>query len=1666
MRLFLAEDGKSGVAVKPDGDIVSVFSTGRAGRAAMDLAVAVGGRKLDAFDTILPRYYAPHGFRAISRTRWNDDFAPDEWSKDTFAGFNNGEPDVVFMAYDPAKVDADYSHEDGQVMEGDDAYDRAVDAQAREMDKIAGQGGMPPIEGIKASPARAETWYRSSLYDALESAPDKVFSTGPQVKAWIMANKAKIGLKDDEIQWSGILEYLDLRGKDKVTKAEIADYLSGNGVKVSDVMKGLKTKSESYQDQLESMSPEEFRAEVERELGIGTEGLDFEDGSEDRYDYTNELVEEWGTLKPDTVYSGYWGSSYTGSIPGTYREILVTLPEKKKDPAASIKSPATMLFERDMMEKYGGDTFPSVYTKLTPSEVDKYEMYVREDRNAAKSESLAQGFKGPHWDERNVLVHLRLDEVKGPGGKRYVRVGEVQSDWGQKGKKEGFSAVPKDKPVVVFDTTTGESKAFFRSGAEAEAYIAEHDPAMAMILEYEDTTGRGGVERGKVPSAPFVTDTKAWVALGIKRAIAHAVDVGAGGVVFGTGQQNADLYDLSKQVDEIAYRDYGEGKDGKFVDLYTTPRGSGRSERMGRYEVGHLADVVGKDIADRIMSDINSGKASASYTGEDLAVGGHGMRAFYDQILPQVAGQVLKKLGGGALSDVKIRGKKAVGFEITPAIQEKAAVGLPLFSPARVEEPTDLAKKFAAAVSQGTSDVLREQVENALAQGHDDWVAAKRGVVSHETTQSVADALARRMGYSIDDTQAILNGKPVEVDGRLAQPAEILAASMAVSRVNVANLLAATDIGAFADRMVDVLNLMIATRAQYSEIARALGNLGWMERKGATTIDEQINERSDVMKAELSAKTSAEAASDAQQDVERKLDEISKKDGGITRDTLAAEDEVKAAAQLDEDAKLAEGEAKKLKADATKAKAAGDIAGAERLNAAADGVLGQAKELVRTAGKIRSKALQKLNRAKKALERAKLKQRDADAWMADAKRTMERARVLKEKATKDKQEALRLREQARRLIAKSNSDITKARLTAQKANSQIKKMRYSITKQRLIEAFGGEQAMADLMAAMQAQGQNIDLDGLTKMFQGMAGAQLKAIKREEQVRGSKLHKAVDFVNRSVLGSLAELFKAYILSKLGTHLLNISSTWLHRMLEMRVTKLIAEAMPGGAGVEQHLRVLHGLTGVTADALAVAKFAMFGEYMSRQMVELIKMEPRQQKMVMELTKNKWLDQSERFIPGRAGRLVRNIGFTALGVEDAFMKVLPYRYSLAMQVASGRPVDYAEAVEYAELNTFQSHADPIANVVRGAVSKVPALGLFVPFTTTLSNLIVQSLRYTPGVGLFSAANNQMALSEARAAGDPAKIQRAIDNRNQAIARSIVGGMVVVLYLLTAGDDDEEPLISGTRPADRFKYAVWRQENGALAIKINGEIISFERFDPFAGAFGLTVAMGEAAKADTAGDALGALGQGVYTMIFDKYFMTDLGEMLMSLKRPETAGPQVKRYFANLLASMTVPGIVAQFPETVDPYQRDTTASKEFWQMYTDMVKNKTPGLREDLAPRLDVHGKPLENVAFRNPAPVRPQTERPEPLNQWLLKLGRGLDPKPKSLQDLPIEEKQRLLDKRREMLSYTMESTQGLTRDQKRSRVEKRLSAWTRNFVNPARAQAGLVAERAEDADVID
>ena len=109
--------------VKPDGDIAGLFkkATSKAKGVAQDLlkrAIAAGGKKLDNFDTYLTPQYIKAGFRVVSRTPFNEEYAPEGWNKE-----KHGTPDVVAMIYDPeGKLDIEEKTFD----DPDTGYDEAI----------------------------------------------------------------------------------------------------------------------------------------------------------------------------------------------------------------------------------------------------------------------------------------------------------------------------------------------------------------------------------------------------------------------------------------------------------------------------------------------------------------------------------------------------------------------------------------------------------------------------------------------------------------------------------------------------------------------------------------------------------------------------------------------------------------------------------------------------------------------------------------------------------------------------------------------------------------------------------------------------------------------------------------------------------------------------------------------------------------------------------------------------------------------------------------------------------------------------------------------------------------------------------------------------------------------------------------------------------------------------------------------------------------------------------------------------------------------------------------------------------------------------------------------------------------------------------------------------
>jgi len=101
-RLFLTNDGKAGVAITKDGDIISVFSYGEGKNRVAQLlvnAVKDGGISLDHYDTRLTNIYSQFGFVPVAKVKFDRAEAPKTWDYELYKDYNNGEPDVIAMAY-------------------------------------------------------------------------------------------------------------------------------------------------------------------------------------------------------------------------------------------------------------------------------------------------------------------------------------------------------------------------------------------------------------------------------------------------------------------------------------------------------------------------------------------------------------------------------------------------------------------------------------------------------------------------------------------------------------------------------------------------------------------------------------------------------------------------------------------------------------------------------------------------------------------------------------------------------------------------------------------------------------------------------------------------------------------------------------------------------------------------------------------------------------------------------------------------------------------------------------------------------------------------------------------------------------------------------------------------------------------------------------------------------------------------------------------------------------------------------------------------------------------------------------------------------------------------------------------------------------------------------
>ena len=420
----------------------------------------------------------------------------------------------------------------------------------------------------------------------------------------------------EEIEWSGLEDFL--KGKTKVGKTELLDYLQKNQLTIEETIKA--------QGEGRNSTPEEegrFRQlEQLNEMG--------------RLE-TADLQAEFLALseKAENRERPKYSDSRYNVVTENYKEMLLKVPTPEL---------------------------------ITPTTAKEYE------------QRMLQTYKEPHWDEPNVFAHARIADVTDEQGRKGLFVNEIQSQWALEARKgEGklefkpnitLSQITQkelDKgsdylgntalhPIDPQDLKQFEAGdwALYEDGdfldilphsRNIEREIAKNQ----FLRDYMQTDEerqfiKGG---GGIPYHPAVSR---WHEIILKRLLRYAAENGYDFVTWATGEQVAEYYNLAKQVDAIHYID---NKDGTYRVSLIKDGIELESNHIENKE--ELQRFVGKDIANRIVRgegkkpkpDAVTGftKGGKEISGEGLKVGGAWAQNLYDRQIPNWLNDYAKKFG-------------------------------------------------------------------------------------------------------------------------------------------------------------------------------------------------------------------------------------------------------------------------------------------------------------------------------------------------------------------------------------------------------------------------------------------------------------------------------------------------------------------------------------------------------------------------------------------------------------------------------------------------------------------------------------------------------------------------------------------------------------------------------------------------------------------------------------------------------------------------------------------------------------------------------------------------------------------------------------------------------------------------------------------------------------
>ena len=550
-------------------------------------------------------------------------------------------------------------------------------------------------------------------------------------------------VKPDELKAMGFEEHFGDR-KD-ISREEVQQFIGDNQLQIKETVLGRNDDKPYglYDD--DDMLVEAFATRAESDAALDAVPQEVFDRGE--YWRSGEVG------GGDTSKFG----SYTLDGGDNYRELLMSLPNQKSGQALRLSKKRSELRSEDQqmaiaINKIQKDQDSSVNPFLNAEEARQ-----RLDVLSGHRSTIGREIKdidvqieeigyvpdefvnSGHFDEPNILAHLRMKDRVDTDGNKTLLIEEAQSDWHQKGadrgyvnqaEYEGLKSEQKRLNIILDDTSieagfnwgtinapdlssaVESARTAFRAARQkaedfplldhSEVVSTTRDNLQAAKIELDDAfqadyLKQYGVRPGNaheqaqsemqmlraeldpmhdaVPDAPFKTDDKSsWYNLAMKRGLIEAAEGGYDKMAITTGRQQAERYNLSKSINEVRL---GGNEQGGFT-VSAFDKDDNPVIMQSIESLDQLPTLIGKDAAnslvDQPFTDTPTG-AARILAGQDLNVGGDGMKQFYDRTLPNTLNKLVKQ-DGVKVGQSEILGKTPFKTEIASASDRKEILRL------------------------------------------------------------------------------------------------------------------------------------------------------------------------------------------------------------------------------------------------------------------------------------------------------------------------------------------------------------------------------------------------------------------------------------------------------------------------------------------------------------------------------------------------------------------------------------------------------------------------------------------------------------------------------------------------------------------------------------------------------------------------------------------------------------------------------------------------------------------------------------------------------------------------------------------------------------------------------------------------------------------------------